>query len=234
MNDFMKNFSEKDKEDYQKFNNGKLNYYQYLKTDHWHKIRKEAVLRVSGRCRLCRKKKLPLNVHHCTYNNLWNEKEYDIIVLCRPCHALNHHKIDPVYNNAIIKVSGIEGEKLVALDQWFAKELAVVIEKGFDISIQAEVVERLVSEIMDNDFLHGKAAEAMGNNFVEFSEEQIEKRRSEDIEDPLGYTTPKGFLLSSLSLIKEHHPDSWVYPSLAKKYRFLDKLGHFSKSNKCK
>lgn len=70
-----------------------MEYKEYLKTDRWHKVRKEAVINAKGRCQLCNAKHTQLNVHHRSYDCLWHEKPSDVIVLCRECHSLFHHKI---------------------------------------------------------------------------------------------------------------------------------------------
>jgi len=61
-------------------------YQDYLKTEHWKKVRQEAVNRAGNRCQLCNKPGT-LNVHHRTYENIGNELPGDLIALCGGCHA---------------------------------------------------------------------------------------------------------------------------------------------------
>jgi hypothetical protein len=66
-------------------------YEEYLKTEHWQKIRKEALLRAGYRCQLCNAAK-PLDVHHRTYERLGEERPDDVIAICRDCHERHHGK----------------------------------------------------------------------------------------------------------------------------------------------
>ncbi len=61
----------------------------YLKSDHWHKKRSEALKCAKGLCQLCNNGKL-LNVHHRTYENLGHEDIKDLTVLCKACHQTFH------------------------------------------------------------------------------------------------------------------------------------------------
>lgn len=72
-------------------------YRDYLKTEHWKKIKKEALERADFKCQLCNKRNLPLHVHHNNYENLGHEKPSDIIVLCKTCHEKHHDINQPCY-----------------------------------------------------------------------------------------------------------------------------------------
>jgi 5-methylcytosine-specific restriction endonuclease McrA len=67
-------------------------YIEYLKTDHWAGVRKDAMKRAGFRCQLCNANGVTLDTHHRTYENLGREQRGDVIVLCRPCHAKHHGK----------------------------------------------------------------------------------------------------------------------------------------------
>lgn len=69
-----------------------MSYQQYLHTNHWKETRKVAVERAGHKCQLCGKNNKLLNVHHNSYDNLWNETEQDLIVLCHTCHSKFHGK----------------------------------------------------------------------------------------------------------------------------------------------
>lgn len=68
-------------------------YADYLKTEHWQKVRAEAVRRADGHCQICAST-VQLDVHHNTYERRGKERAADIIALCRPCHALFHGKLE--------------------------------------------------------------------------------------------------------------------------------------------
>lgn len=68
-------------------------YQEYLKSEHWRKVRSNALLRASNKCQLCAVT-TNLSVHHNTYANLGCEKDEDVLVLCWPCHSKHHDKED--------------------------------------------------------------------------------------------------------------------------------------------
>ncbi|MGG7079669.1 HNH endonuclease [Clostridium sardiniense] len=61
----------------------------YLKSEHWERTRDRALKRAGYRCEECGSNK-NLNVHHKTYDNIWNERDEDLEVLCQPCHYRRH------------------------------------------------------------------------------------------------------------------------------------------------
>lgn len=73
-------------------------YVEYLDSEHWQTLRQQKLLAVDNRCEKCGAypKRLPggslggLDVHHLTYERLWNEPLDDLEVLCVRCHALEH------------------------------------------------------------------------------------------------------------------------------------------------
>jgi len=67
-----------------------LPYREYLKTDHWKKIRKKALKYAEYRCQLCNVKNVELHVHHRTYDNVGCEKPADLTVLCKLHHEQFH------------------------------------------------------------------------------------------------------------------------------------------------
>lgn len=68
---------------------------KYLKSETWFQKRKGALDRANNKCQLCSSRK-NLNVHHNTYENVGDEKEEDLIVLCGECHKKYHS--DKIYS----------------------------------------------------------------------------------------------------------------------------------------
>ncbi len=65
-------------------------YYEYLQTGIWFKIRDSVVLRDEEKCRICNSED-SLNVHHRCYPEVYGkERKVDLITLCRKCHELFH------------------------------------------------------------------------------------------------------------------------------------------------
>ena len=73
-----------------------MKYMDYLNTEHWQKVRKDALKRSNYSCQLCNSKD-SLNVHHRTYERKGEELPSDVIVLCQFCHK-KFHDVDVASN----------------------------------------------------------------------------------------------------------------------------------------
>lgn len=62
---------------------------EYLQTNKWRQRRKRALERAGWRCVACGGASR-LEVHHRTYVRLKKERQGDLEVLCRSCHAAKH------------------------------------------------------------------------------------------------------------------------------------------------
>ena len=67
----------------------KKNYNSYLCSKHWKKRRKEIIEQHWDYCSNCFSRH-DIQVHHLTYENVWEEKCEDCKVICRNCHAKEH------------------------------------------------------------------------------------------------------------------------------------------------
>ncbi len=66
----------------------------YLKTEHFKKLRSEAIRNAHATCQDCGKAMSSnIQVHHVNYKSLGCETNEDVIVLCSRCHAKRHGKI---------------------------------------------------------------------------------------------------------------------------------------------
>lgn len=68
-------------------------YNDYLKTEHWQQVRKEALVRAGYRCQLNSDHKNRLEVHHNNYNHLGAERPQDVFVMCEDCHGRHHGEL---------------------------------------------------------------------------------------------------------------------------------------------
>ena len=76
----------------------KCHYDAYLKSSRWERVRDRAIRMAGKQCQQCGKQAdrgkngqpTGLNVHHLSYDRLGAEKDDDLIVLCRGCHAALH------------------------------------------------------------------------------------------------------------------------------------------------
>ena len=63
------------------------NYDNYLKSKEWKEIRERIKERANGKCELC---SVSIgnkgHVHHTCYDNLFEEKDEDLLYLCSACH----------------------------------------------------------------------------------------------------------------------------------------------------
>ncbi len=67
----------------------KVDYYRYLHSKKWQKKRKRILKRDGNKCSLCGSLGV-LDVHHLSYENLGNEKDWQLITVCRSCHDKLH------------------------------------------------------------------------------------------------------------------------------------------------
>lgn len=67
----------------------KMDYQEYLQSEHWQKTRKATLADRNYRCEQCGRR-WPLHVHHLTYANLGAERPEDLQVLCEDCHRSEH------------------------------------------------------------------------------------------------------------------------------------------------
>ena len=67
-----------------------VNYYSYIRSGRWRRVRRER-LRIDGfKCAICGARE-NLQVHHMSYERLGQTGEiFDLITLCRECHAMIH------------------------------------------------------------------------------------------------------------------------------------------------
>ncbi len=72
------------------FFNNKTKYQIYLESPGWKQKAFRAREKAENRCQVCNRGDLTLNVHHRTYDNVYNEKPGDLIVLCKACHSKFH------------------------------------------------------------------------------------------------------------------------------------------------
>jgi hypothetical protein len=70
----------------------KEKYHLYLETDSWKEKRATKLNEAGYKCQLCNSES-GLQVHHRTYERVFNEDLADLIVLCRGCHK-KFHNID--------------------------------------------------------------------------------------------------------------------------------------------
>ena len=66
-------------------------YLWYLGTDFWRAKRQEAMARANWVCQRCHKR-LATQVHHLTYERVFNELASDLLPVCSTCHREIHFR----------------------------------------------------------------------------------------------------------------------------------------------
>jgi len=64
-------------------------YSEYLQSSRWHEIRAKVLERDNHLCQGCLMKRAS-QVHHMTYENIYNELCFQLVSLCRECHEKTH------------------------------------------------------------------------------------------------------------------------------------------------
>ena len=66
-----------------------MTYAEYLETEQWKRRRRLALRRAGDRCQVCGARAgYELEVHHNDYSNLGEERDIDLVVLCKDCHEV--------------------------------------------------------------------------------------------------------------------------------------------------
>jgi hypothetical protein len=86
---------------------GYISYEEYLASDHWKKIKqkfyasKYASRKGDKHCCAgadCQRTDQPLHLHHASYENLHNEKLWQLCLVCKECHD-KIHEADRIYDD---------------------------------------------------------------------------------------------------------------------------------------
>jgi len=84
-------------------------YQVYLLSDEWKETKEKAYKFHGPRCMKCRAE-TNLQVHHATYENIYDEKLSDLVILCETCHELLHktYGTENLKDNTFIFLNGKE------------------------------------------------------------------------------------------------------------------------------
>lgn len=69
--------------------NRKKQYQDYLKSNEWAQLKIDLFNYRGRSCEICGVN-YSLQVHHLTYENIFNEEPEDLIILCKKCHQKQH------------------------------------------------------------------------------------------------------------------------------------------------
>lgn len=131
---------EREKSEYRK------SYYDYINSEEWKTKRAQAIERDGRRCRTCLSNK-HLNVHHLTYDRIFNESLNDLITVCHECHCKIHDlgKSGMCLNDAIVEVIKMNSGNKIDYD---------LPANGFDLFLSKHKISLQVSRrVESNGFL---------------------------------------------------------------------------------
>lgn len=77
-------------------------YDKYMSSGEWAYRRRRAIQRAGGKCEKCPTKN-ELEAHHLTYKNFGDEKDEDLMVLCKRCHNDIHAYQGEIADDEIVK-----------------------------------------------------------------------------------------------------------------------------------
>lgn len=94
--------------------NHKKKYLDYIKSEEWLNLKLDIIQLRGCRCEKCGKPKEPnkLQLHHITYERLFNERAEDLKLLCPRCHQ-KEHKLPPKRKSRI-KANNVHKVRLKA------------------------------------------------------------------------------------------------------------------------
>jgi 5-methylcytosine-specific restriction endonuclease McrA len=78
---------------YIKYTHRRIDYPKYLQSKHWKRIKYKTIKKANYRCQICGTRKYSLQVHHCSYDNLYWERKGELISVCPRCHKTIHYYI---------------------------------------------------------------------------------------------------------------------------------------------
>ena len=81
----------------------KERYEEYISSKEWKEKRKKVASERNFICEMCKKQVgNKFHVHHMTYKNFMNEKDEDLMLLCKECHEKIHYRENDTKNDDII------------------------------------------------------------------------------------------------------------------------------------
>ena len=129
---------------------GEIDYYEYIKTEEWQKIRQKVFRRDRFQCVMCGCSK-NLEAHHITYKRLGAENISDLVTLCEDCHERVHG----------------EGHFLYATKEFFQLEdLLTILEHGNDNEDFIRMVNDLRAEILASNESLKKEFDSIESRFM--------------------------------------------------------------------
>jgi len=64
----------------------KQRYMEHLRSDRWAELKQKVINRRGRKCERCNAGEKPLDLHHKHYKTFGNERQKDVVLLCRECH----------------------------------------------------------------------------------------------------------------------------------------------------
>lgn len=126
----------------------KKKYYSYLESKEWLAIRVELLYTRGCTCEKCKKDFEPqkLQIHHITYDRLFNELPSDLLVVCGKCH-MEIHGIDPSKFKKKKKQPKVRKYERYKKDKQGKKGQKVLKKKGLSIYDKIRLAEQKLKSV---------------------------------------------------------------------------------------
>lgn len=130
---------------------------EYLQTEHWKNKSKEIRTR-DPICRICNKNSTD-DVHHLTYENIYNEKDTDLIGICRECHEKVHKFVllEESSTLADLKKNLLKIKEIIELD-------ALIVDKMNNLKVNGKKKICSVLKIQNIEFFDSLVGKKISNN----------------------------------------------------------------------
>lgn len=97
-------------------NKYKIKYEDYLKSKEWKTKREKIAQERNYICEKCKKQIIKgYHIHHINYDNFGNEKESDLMFLCKKCHEKIHHRENKAIKNIKMSVDLLKSKDFIDL-----------------------------------------------------------------------------------------------------------------------
>jgi hypothetical protein len=107
-------------------------YDAYLASPQWSEKRRKVIERAGGVCEGCRDKPAE-DVHHLTYEHIYNEFLFELVALCRSCHERVHETQPNLSEDAELPCCGCRYQSEMRHQPWCGK---------FEVSARSAIAEQ--------------------------------------------------------------------------------------------
>lgn len=86
----------------------KEKYLKALSSTHFLELKADRIEKTGGCCEICKEKDDNLKMHHLSYENVGNESNAELLLVCDVCHVFTHQEYDKQRFVALVKIDNLE------------------------------------------------------------------------------------------------------------------------------